>query len=167
MERLSGTADLVPKPTGPLPMLVTGFSRQSLEWIAAHSDGWITYPRSLEQQAELAARWRAAVSAAAPGAFKPFAQSLYVDLTDDPDGSPEPIHLGFPPAGTFSSATSTASERQGYTTSGSTSSTASGRGRESRGDRPGDPAPHRSHPTDRRGRDARTVEEPGEPADAE
>ena len=92
---LSGNADLVPKPTGPLPMLVTGFSRQSLEWIAAHSDGWITYPRSLEQQAELAARWRAAVSAAAPGAFKPFAQSLYVDLTDDPDGSPEPIHLGF------------------------------------------------------------------------
>ena len=85
----------MPKPTGPLPMLVTGFSRQSLEWIAAHSDGWITYPRSLEQQAEVAARWRAAVSAAAPGAFKPFAQSLYVDLTDDPDGSPEPIHLGF------------------------------------------------------------------------
>jgi hypothetical protein len=27
--------------------------------------------------------------------FKPFAQSLYVDLTDDPDDSPTPIHLGF------------------------------------------------------------------------
>ena len=92
---LSGTADLVPKPAGRLPILVTGSSRQSLEWIAEHSDGWITYPRPLERQAELAARWRAAVAAAAPGVFKPFAQSLYVDLTDDPDRPPEPIHLGF------------------------------------------------------------------------
>ena len=92
---LSGTADLVPKPTGRLPILVTGISRQSLDWIAEHSDGWITYPRPLGQQAQLAARWRAAVSAAAPGVFKPFVQSLYVDLTDDPDGPPEPIHLGF------------------------------------------------------------------------
>jgi alkanesulfonate monooxygenase SsuD/methylene tetrahydromethanopterin reductase-like flavin-dependent oxidoreductase (luciferase family) len=57
--------------------------------------GWITYPRSLEQQAELAARWRAAVAAAAPGVFKPFAQSFYVDLTDDPDPPPQPLHLGF------------------------------------------------------------------------
>ena len=92
---LSGTADLVPKPTGRLPILVTGSSRQALEWIAEHSDGWITYPRSLEQQGQLAARWRAAVAGVAPGVFKPFAQSFYVDLTDDPDGPPEPLHLGF------------------------------------------------------------------------
>src|SRR3954454_3804496 len=39
---LSGTADLVPKPVGRLPILVTGSSRQGLEWIAEHSDGWIT-----------------------------------------------------------------------------------------------------------------------------
>lgn len=92
---LSGTADLVPKPTGRLPMLVTGSSRQSMGWIAEHSDGWITYPRPIELQAELATSWRAAVAAAAPGVFKPFAQSLYVDLSDDPDQPPEPIHLGF------------------------------------------------------------------------
>ena len=92
---LSGTADLVPKPAGRLPILVTGTSRQSLDWIAEHSDGWITYPRPLVQQSPLAARWRVAVSAAAPGVFKPFVQSLYVDLTDDPDGPPEPFHLGF------------------------------------------------------------------------
>ncbi len=92
---LSGTADLVPKPTGRLPILVTGSSRQTLEWIAEHSDGWITYPRSLEQQGRLAARWRAAVARGAPGSFKPFAQSFYVDLTEDPDGPAEPIHLGF------------------------------------------------------------------------
>jgi luciferase-type oxidoreductase len=92
---LSGAVDLVPKPVGRVPVLITGSSRQSLEWIAAHADGWITYPRPLERQAELAARWRAAVAQMAPGTFKPFAQSLYVDLTADPDHPPQPIHLGF------------------------------------------------------------------------
>jgi luciferase-type oxidoreductase len=91
---LVGTADLVPKPTGRIPILVTGTSRQSLDWIAEYSDGWITYPRSVAQQAELATRWRAAVEVADPGVFKPFAHSFYVDLTEDPDHPPQPIHLG-------------------------------------------------------------------------
>jgi hypothetical protein len=34
------------------------------------------------------------VSAVAPGVFKPFAQSFYIDLSDDPDQPPQPIHLG-------------------------------------------------------------------------
>lgn len=92
---LFGTADLVPKPVGRIPSLVTGSSRQTMDWIAAHSDGWITCPRPLEQQTELVARWRAAVAIAAPGVFKPFAQSFYLDLTDDPDEPPTPIYLGF------------------------------------------------------------------------
>lgn len=91
---LFGTADLVPKPSGRLPIMVTGNSRQGLEWIAEHSDGWITYPRSVAQQAEVVRRWRGAVEAVAPGVFKPFAQSFYVDLSDDPDEPPRPIHLG-------------------------------------------------------------------------
>ncbi|MHC2109343.1 LLM class oxidoreductase [Methylobacterium sp. CM6246] len=90
-----GTVDLVPKPIGRLPILVTGSSRQSSEWIAEYADGWITYPRSLERQAELAARWRATTAAVAPGRFKPFTQSLYVDLHSDPDHPPQAIHLGF------------------------------------------------------------------------
>lgn len=92
---LTGAADLVPKPIGRLPLLVTGHSGQPLPWIAAHSDGWITYPRSIEGQAETVARWRAQVQEAAPGRFKPFAQSLYVDLDADPHLAPTPIHLGF------------------------------------------------------------------------
>jgi luciferase-type oxidoreductase len=92
---LDGSADLIPKPITPVPMLVTGHSGQSLEWIAKHADGWITYPRGLPRQAEVAAQWRAAVEIAAPGSFKPFVQSLYVDLSDDPDAAPTPIHLGF------------------------------------------------------------------------
>jgi luciferase-type oxidoreductase len=90
-----GRADLIPKPIGRLPMMVTGHSGQRLEWIAQNSDGWITYPRGLDRQAEVVAHWRAAVASASPGVFKPFVQSLYVDLTDDPDHPPEPIHLGF------------------------------------------------------------------------
>ncbi len=92
---LFGTADLVPKPVAQLPMLVTGSSRQGLEWIAENAAGWISYPQPLNQQAQLSARWRAAVEVAAPGIFKPFAQSFYVDLAHAPNQEPEPIHLGF------------------------------------------------------------------------
>ncbi|MDM0118057.1 LLM class oxidoreductase [Variovorax sp. J22R133] len=92
---LAANADLVPKPVGRLPMLVTGNSGQALPWIAGQADGWITYPRGIERQAEMVARWRGEVQAARPGAFKPFAQSLYVDLADDAHLSPTPIHLGF------------------------------------------------------------------------
>jgi luciferase-type oxidoreductase len=92
---LYGTADLVPKPTGRLPILITGNSRQRLDWIARNSDGWITYPRPLANQGELAARWRDEVANASPGVFKPIAQSLFVDLAEDPNEPPQPIHLGF------------------------------------------------------------------------
>jgi luciferase-type oxidoreductase len=92
---LTGAADVVPKPIGRLPMLVTGHSGQSLEWIAGHADGWVMYPRGIERQAEIVARWRSHVEEAAPGHFKPFSQSLYVDLGDDPHQPPTPIHLGF------------------------------------------------------------------------
>ncbi len=92
---LTAPADLVPKPLGRLPMLVTGNSGQPLPWIAGRADGWITYPRGVDHQAEAVARWRSEVHAARPGAFKPFVQSLYVDLVDDPRQPPTPIHLGF------------------------------------------------------------------------
>lgn len=88
-------ADLVPKPVARLPILITGASGQSMEWIAAHADGWVTYPRPLPTQARLARDWRTLAEAIDPPAFKPFAQSLYVDLAEDPDHPPMPIHLGF------------------------------------------------------------------------
>jgi luciferase-type oxidoreductase len=92
---LTGTADVVPKSVSRLPILITGSSRQSFEWIAAHADGWITYPREFARQSELVAKWRAAVDVVSLGVFKPFVQSLYVDLADDPAESPRPIYLGF------------------------------------------------------------------------
>lgn len=92
---LTANADLVPKPIGRLPMLATGSSGQTLRWIAAHADGWITYPRGVDRQAEAVAAWRSEVHAVRSDAFKPFVQSLYVDLAADPHLPPTPIHLGF------------------------------------------------------------------------
>ncbi|WP_245920657.1 LLM class oxidoreductase [Melghirimyces profundicolus] len=83
--------NLLPKPHGSdLPVLVTGHSSQSPEWIAQNSDGWMYYPRNIRLQSELIKHWRSLTKE-----FKPFAQSLYVDLTEDPDQAPTPIHLGF------------------------------------------------------------------------
>lgn len=88
--------DLVPKPRADgIPLLVTGHSRQSLDWIAAHADGWVTYPRSLEAQQRTIAGWRETAARVRPGEFLPFAQSLYLDLADDPGLPPQPLHLGY------------------------------------------------------------------------
>lgn len=87
--------DLLPKPcTGVLPLLVTGSSRQPMGWIAAQSDGWITYPRPLAAQTDVIAMWKRLTAEAVPRQFKPFVQSLYIDLADDPHTAPTPIHLG-------------------------------------------------------------------------
>lgn len=89
-------ADLIPKPLAwSLPVLVTGYSGQSLEWIAVHSDGWLTYPRDPSDQAQRVSCWRTLVEQLDPGIFKPFAQSLYIDLTEAPDTPAMPIHLGY------------------------------------------------------------------------
>ena len=88
--------DVVPKPVADgVPMLVTGRSRQSIEWIAEHSDGWVHYPRPPEQQRMQVEAWREAVSRARKRDFMPFAQSLYIDLASAPSEPASPIHLGW------------------------------------------------------------------------
>ncbi|OOE01158.1 LLM class oxidoreductase [Anoxybacillus kestanbolensis] len=83
--------DLLPKPKlSDIPLMVTGHSGQSPEWIAENSDGWIYYPRGLKFQKMLIDNWRSLTDE-----FKPFTQSLYIDLTEDPNHAPIPIHLGF------------------------------------------------------------------------
>jgi luciferase-type oxidoreductase len=89
-------ADLLPKPRyGRIPVGVTGHSQQSIDWIAANADAWIMYPRPPEQQAQVVVAWSAAIERQAPGSFKPFAQSLYIDLAESPNTPPRPIHLGY------------------------------------------------------------------------
>jgi luciferase-type oxidoreductase len=96
--RLSGTPlQFLPKPpAGRVPLLVTGFGQQTLDWIALHADGWMTYPRDSAAQAHTISRWNEAVeSVCGSGVHKPVMQSLYIDLLADADAAPRPMHLGF------------------------------------------------------------------------
>ncbi|MEM9371791.1 MAG: LLM class flavin-dependent oxidoreductase, partial [Pseudomonadota bacterium] len=92
---LDGRIDMLPKPTGGrLPMLITGGSRQSPDWVARHGDGWMTYPRDATSQGQVIADYRRRITEAG-GEDKPVMQSLYIDLMSEPDTAPRPIHLGF------------------------------------------------------------------------
>lgn len=65
-------ADLIPKPTTQfIPMLVTGNSRQSLDWIARESNGWINYPRIPNMQRLVVEDWRLEVTKQCGSVYKP------------------------------------------------------------------------------------------------
>ena len=90
-----GNIDVLPKATGQkLPMLITGYSQQGLQWNAAHGDGWMNYPRNLSQQKVTIEQWRELISQSTEY-NKPFMQPLYIDLQENDDFRPEVIHLGF------------------------------------------------------------------------
>lgn len=93
--KTSGDVDLLPKSTGSrIPLLVTGHSGQNLEWIARNSDGWIYYPRNIRAQEAMIAQWRSTLQTLGLS-IKPFAQSFYIDLVENPLAEPTPIHLGY------------------------------------------------------------------------
>jgi luciferase-type oxidoreductase len=90
---LNETIDMLPKPFGSrLPMLITGGSQQSPEWIASNGDGWMLYPRETSTQAKIISDWRARTVDAGRDE-QPVMQPLYVDLVEDRH-APQPIHLG-------------------------------------------------------------------------
>lgn len=92
---LVGGIDLLPKPVGGrLPLLITGGSQQSPDWVARNGDGWMTYPRDTASQGRAVSDYRRRVKEAGER-DKPVMQSLYVDLLDDPNAAPRSIHLGF------------------------------------------------------------------------
>lgn len=91
---LNGSMDVLPKPFGnKIPMLVTGHSQQSVEWIADHADGWMYYPRNLHTQELQIKEWRELISKTQKWS-KPYMQPLYLDLIDQSDFKPQGIHLG-------------------------------------------------------------------------
>lgn len=91
----NGGMDMLPKPTaGQLPLMITGASQQSPDWLAQNGDGWMTYPRDVMAQARIINDWRSRIESAGL-VNKPAMQSLYIDLVEDPEAPPQPIHLGF------------------------------------------------------------------------
>lgn len=87
--------DLLPKSKfGKVPILVTGHSQQSIEWISKNSDGWIYYPQNSSIQQKRIENWKDELIKNNKK-FKPFIQSLYVDLASEHELKPTPIHLGY------------------------------------------------------------------------
>ena len=60
----NGTIDVLPKYNERTPILVTGHSGQSLDWIAEHSDGWLYYPRDFKTLELVMSQWRNALKKA-------------------------------------------------------------------------------------------------------
>lgn len=92
-------AALLPKPaTGAIPLVVTSSSGQSLDWIAAHADGWLTYPEATHvpqgpmRLAQKIQAWRALIP---DGGFRPHMTNEWLDLVDDPDHPRTPLRGGF------------------------------------------------------------------------
>lgn len=91
---VSGRMDMLPKPVGGrLPLLITGSSQQTPNWIAEHGDGWMTYPRAPLLQSRLIRGYRERIDTVG-ARDKPVMEPLYVDLVDDANASLQPIHLG-------------------------------------------------------------------------
>ncbi|NYI06876.1 TIGR03571 family LLM class oxidoreductase [Allostreptomyces psammosilenae] len=86
--------DVLPKPPGgELPMVVAGRARQSMDWIATHADGWLTYGHDNEAVALLTRQWRRLTADA--DRYKPFIMPMHLDLTEDPDTPATPIREGW------------------------------------------------------------------------
>ncbi|HCN45458.1 MAG TPA: LLM class flavin-dependent oxidoreductase [Pseudomonas sp.] len=92
-------AQLLPDPaTGSIPLIVTGSSGQSLEWIAEQADGWLTYPdathneRGPQHLAEKIRAWRELIR---DGGFRPHMTNEWLDLVDDPDYPRTPVQGGY------------------------------------------------------------------------
>ncbi|TVX94570.1 LLM class oxidoreductase [Paenibacillus agilis] len=91
--------ELLPKPAaGGIPLIVTGSSRQSLDWIAEHSDGWLTYPQATanasgpQMLAQKIQAWREKIPG---GMFKPHMTNEWIDLVEDVNYPRTPLRGGF------------------------------------------------------------------------
>lgn len=91
--------ELLPKPVaGAIPLLVTGTSRQTLDWVGQHADGWLTYPEATHDAAgpkRLAAKIQAWRRLIPDGGFRPHVTNEWLDLVDDPNHPRTPLNGGY------------------------------------------------------------------------
>ncbi|WP_298845286.1 TIGR03571 family LLM class oxidoreductase [uncultured Salinicola sp.] len=86
---------LRPQPPAPVPLLAVGSGGQSVNWIARHAIGWMTYHREPAQQLDRYRMWRAAVEQSVPGEFRGFGEAMRLDLDPDLGAPATPIDLGY------------------------------------------------------------------------
>lgn len=81
--------DIIPKPLlSNIPILGTGYSGQTIEWLAQNTDGWMFYAQEANRQQELIKQWRNATDE-----FKPFSQPLVLNLLEKQNAAPYPIPI--------------------------------------------------------------------------
>jgi len=86
---------LLPHQPRAVPLLAVGSGGQSVDWIARHAIGWMTYHRDPDTQRERHRMWRIAVERGAPEQFRGFGVAMRLDLSERPDEAPSPLNLGY------------------------------------------------------------------------
>ncbi|MDR5800283.1 LLM class oxidoreductase [Caballeronia sp. LZ001] len=86
---------LLPEQDASIPLIAVGSGGQSVDWIARHSLGWMTYHREPQAQRGRYSMWRAAVERVSPGEFRAFGVAMRLDLSEDPDEPASDISLGY------------------------------------------------------------------------
>ncbi len=91
--------ELLPKPVaGAIPLLVTGTSRQTLDWVGQHADGWLTYPGATHHAAgprRLADKIQAWRRLIPDGGFRPHVTNEWLDLVEHPNHPRTPLNGGY------------------------------------------------------------------------
>ncbi|WP_082235040.1 LLM class oxidoreductase [Halobacillus massiliensis] len=88
-------ANLVPKPVHKIPMLMTGYCQQTIDWVAKNGDGWMFYPQRPEKQKEIIDLYREKVREYHGEVFMPFIMPLPIDLLEDRHAPVEKIPAGY------------------------------------------------------------------------
>lgn len=86
---------MLPRQRTAVPLLAVGSAGQSVDWIARHAIGWMTYHRDPATQHDRHSMWRAACDRAAPGSFRAFGVAVRLELSERASEPPTALNLGY------------------------------------------------------------------------
>lgn len=90
---VSNAIQVYPKPHHPIPWIIAGRARQSMEWITRHGQGWFNYPRSIrETQADRQAWCNALYDN--DQAAKPYITAFHLNLLKNKEEGFTPHRFG-------------------------------------------------------------------------